>query len=369
MPFGPSEQLAEVGVPGLHRDVRVQPNRASARLGPDRRQPHTAPHTAPGFRQRTYPVRGAAVGPSLRVRVAKIRLDLSASPREAGGMSLGSVLTAIVTPFDDDMAVDEKAFVDLMHHLAKHGSDGFVVCGTTGEASTLEDAEHLRVIELACRYRPSGCTIVAGTGSNNTRHAVHMTERATELGADAILSVTPYYNKPNRRGLVAHYRHVAAATDKPVVLYNIPSRVVLDLPNELLAELAQIDHIEYVKQANNNNLAQVDGLGLYAGNDDIFARTLDIGGHGVISVASHIVGDQMRRMVDEPEHRAEIDEAIRPVREAVNVGNPMSVKAALNLLGHRVGGLRLPMIEADEAETEVIRRALQGAGLLDQVLA
>src|SRR5581483_2693307 len=134
------------------------------------------------------------------------------------GMSLGSVLTAIVTPFDDRLAVNEQAFVDLMHHLAAHGSDGFVVCGTTGEASTLEDDEHLRVIELACRYRPEGTTVVAGTGSNNTRHAVHMTERATELGADAILSVTPYYNKPNRRGILAHYERVAAATDKPVVL-------------------------------------------------------------------------------------------------------------------------------------------------------
>jgi 4-hydroxy-tetrahydrodipicolinate synthase len=284
-------------------------------------------------------------------------------------MSLGSVLTAIVTPFDESLAVDEKAFVDLMHHLAKHGSDGFVVCGTTGEASTLEDEEHLRVIELACRYRPDGCTIVAGTGSNNTRHAVHMTERATELGADAILSVTPYYNKPNRRGIVAHYQAVASATDKPIVLYNIPSRVVLDLPNELLAELAQIEHIDYVKQANNANLELVDGLGLYAGNDEIFGRTLDLGGCGVISVASHIVGDQMRRMVDEPENRAAIEQSISGVRNAVNVGNPMSVKAALNLLGHRVGGLRLPMIEADDAEKDVIRAALAQAGLLSQVPA
>jgi 4-hydroxy-tetrahydrodipicolinate synthase len=284
-------------------------------------------------------------------------------------MPLGSVLTAIVTPFDDNLAVDEKAFVDLMHHLAKHGSDGFVVCGTTGEASTLDDTEHLRVIELACRHRPEGTTIVAGTGSNNTRHAVYLTERATELGADAILSVTPYYNKPNRRGIVAHYHAVSAATDKPIVLYNIPSRVVIDLPNSLLAELAQIDRIDYVKQANNANLALVDGLGLYAGNDEIFARTLNLGGHGVISVASHIVGDEMRRMVDEPEHRAEIDASISAVRAAVNVGNPMSIKAALNLLGHRVGGLRLPMVEADEAEVSVIREALQQARLLDQVLA
>jgi 4-hydroxy-tetrahydrodipicolinate synthase len=180
--------------------------------------------------------------------------------RTVTDQGLGAVLTAIVTPFDDELNVDEEAFVDLMRHLAAHGSDGFVVCGTTGEASTLTDEEHLRVIELAVQERPSGATIIAGTGSNNTRHAVHLTERSTELGADAVLSVTPYYNRPNRRGILAHFGEVARATDKPVVLYNVPSRVVIDLPNDLLAELAQLDNVSYLKQANNANLAQVDGL-------------------------------------------------------------------------------------------------------------
>jgi 4-hydroxy-tetrahydrodipicolinate synthase len=283
-------------------------------------------------------------------------------------MSLGSVLTAIVTPFDENLSVNEQAFVDLMHHLAAHGSDGFVVCGTTGEAPTLDDDEHLRVIELACRHRPPGTTIIAGTGSNNTRHACHMTEKATGLGVDAVLSVTPYYNKPNRRGIVAHCREVAAATDKPVVLYNIPSRVVIDLPNDLLAELAQIEHIDYVKQANNANLAPVDGLGLYAGNDEIFARTLDLGGCGGVLVASHVVGEQMRRMVDEPEHRAEIDASLHEVYRAMGVTtNPIPVKAALNLLGHQVGGVRLPLVDADESELNVIRAALEHQGLLQPV--
>ncbi len=280
-------------------------------------------------------------------------------------MSLGCLLTAIVTPFDADLAVDERAFVNLMHHLAAHGSDGFVVCGTTGEASTLEDHEHLRVVELACQERPPGTTIIAGTGSNNTRHACHMTEKATELGVDGILSVTPYYNKPNRRGLVAHYREISQATDKPIVLYNIPSRVVLDVPNDVLAELAQIDRVDYVKQANNANLAQVDGLGLYAGNDEVFARTLDLGGLGGILVASHVVGEQMRRMVDEPHNRAEIDASLQEMFQAMGVTtNPIPVKAALNLLGHKVGGLRLPMTEADESETTVVRTALENLGLL-----
>jgi 4-hydroxy-tetrahydrodipicolinate synthase len=278
---------------------------------------------------------------------------------------LGAILTAIVTPFDDDLKVDEEAFVDLVRHLCAHGSDGVVVCGTTGEAPTLSDEEHLRLIELAAQERPDGATVVAGTGSNDTHHACVMTARATELGADAVLSVTPYYNKPNRRGLRRHFEEVARATDRPVILYNIPSRTALDMPNDLLAELAQIERIDYVKQANNENLAPVDGLGVYAGNDDILARTLDIGGVGGICVASHIVGEEMRRMVDEPEERARIDGSLRGVFDAMAVTtNPIPVKAALNMLGHRVGGLRLPLVEADEHEQAAIRGALEHHGLL-----
>ena len=195
-----------------------------------------------------------------------------------------------------------------------------------------------------------------------------MTRRATELGVDGILSVTPYYNRPNRRGMIAHFREVARATDKPIVLYNIPSRTAIDMPNDLLAELAQIERIDYVKQANNANLAQVDGLGLYAGNDEVFARTLALGGEGGILVASQIVGDEMRAMVDEPDRRAEIDAGLRPVYEAIAVTtNPIGVKAALNFLGHRVGGLRLPLVEADEQELAVVREALERHGLLAAV--
>jgi 4-hydroxy-tetrahydrodipicolinate synthase len=278
---------------------------------------------------------------------------------------LGAILTAIVTPFDDDLNVDEQAFVDLLHHLAGHGSDGFVVCGTTGEASTLTDEEHLRVVDLAVRERPEGVSITAGVGSNDTRHAVELTERATALGVDAVLSVTPYYNKPNRRGIVRHYEEVARATDKPIILYNIPSRVVIDVPNDLLAELAQLDGVEYVKQANNDNLAPIDGLGIYAGNDDILLRTLEIGGCGGICVASHLVGDEMRRMVDEPEHRADIDASLRDIYAAMGVTtNPIPVKAALELAGHPVGGLRLPLVEADEGERAQIRAVLERHGLL-----
>ena len=280
-------------------------------------------------------------------------------------MTLGAVLTAIVTPFDDRGAVDEAAFVALFRHLVANGSDGVVVCGTTGESPTMSIEEHLRLIELACAERPAGATVIASTGSNDTRHAVEMTERATAVGADAVLSVTPYYNRPNRRGLLAHYGAVAAATDKPVILYNIPSRVALDLPNEMLAELAQIDRIDYVKQANNAALAPVDGLGIYAGNDDLFGPVLDMGGCGGILVASHVVGPEMRRMVDEPENRAEIEATLKPVFDAMGVTtNPIPVKAALALLGHCRPDLRLPLVAADEAETATVRAALEGVGAL-----
>lgn len=278
---------------------------------------------------------------------------------------LGAIITAIVTPFDEKGQVDEEAFVDLLHHLAAHGSDGFVVCGTTGEASTLTDEEHLRVIEVAVQNRPPGTTIIAGAGSNDTRHAVHLTEKSTELGVDAILSVTPYYNKPNRRGIKRHYEEIARATDKPIILYNIPSRVVIDLPNDFLAELAQIENVDYVKQANNDNLAPIDGLGIYAGNDELLAATLDIGGCGGILVASHLVGEQMRRMVDEPEQRHAIDAELQDLYKVLGITtNPIPIKAALAMLGHRVGGLRLPLVEADEQEKAAIRAVLERLGLL-----
>jgi 4-hydroxy-tetrahydrodipicolinate synthase len=278
---------------------------------------------------------------------------------------LGSIITAVVTPFDDDLRVDEQAFVALLHHLADRGSDGFVIAGTTGEAATLDDDEHLALIDLAVREKPDGATIIAGVGSNDTRHAVALTERACALGPDALLSVNPYYNRPNRRGIVAHYREVARAADRPIVLYNIPQRTGSDLPNDLLAELAQLDHIEYVKQANNDNLALVDGLRIYAGNDEILASVLDMGEPGGILTSSHIVGSEMRRMVDEPAERAAIHDSLLPVFEAMGVAPAaVSNKAALNLLGHAVGVPRLPYVEADERETATIRAMLTERGLL-----
>ncbi len=283
-------------------------------------------------------------------------------------MNLGAILTAMVTPFDARGRVDEEAALRLMHHLAEHGSEGVVVCGTTGEASTLSDDEQLGLIRLACEEMRSsrpGFTVVAGVGSNDTRHAVELTERASALRPDALLSVNPYYNKPSRRGIVRHYEEVCRATDLPILLYNIPQRTASDLPNDLLAELAQLENIQGVKQANPANLAPVDGLQIYAGNDDLLAAVLDMGGAGGVLVASHLVGDEMRRMVDEPEQRSEINRSLADVYRDMGVG-PLAcaTKAALKLMGLDVGQPRLPYVELDDEELGVIRTMLERHGLL-----
>jgi 4-hydroxy-tetrahydrodipicolinate synthase len=285
-------------------------------------------------------------------------------------VNFGAILTAMVTPFDADGRVDEEAAVRLMHHLVDHGSDGLVICGTTGEASTLDDEEHLGMIRLAVEQMRGRCTIVAGVGSNDTRHAIKLTERATEIGPDALLSVNPYYNKPSRRGIIRHYEEVNRATNLPILLYNIPQRTASDLPNDLLAELAQLEHVVGVKQANPANLAKVDGLMIYAGNDDLVAEVLDLGEAGGICVASHLFGEQMHRMVDEPEQRHEIDASLRDAYRDLAVG-PLAcgVKAALNLLGFGVGTPRLPYVELDEQETAVVRAMLERHGLLQTARA
>jgi 4-hydroxy-tetrahydrodipicolinate synthase len=283
-------------------------------------------------------------------------------------MPIGGVLTAMVTPFDADGRVDEAATVELMHHLLENGSDGIVVAGTTGEGATLDDDEKCRLFELAVA-EAGDALVIAGTGSNDTAHTVHLTERATEIGVDAHLVVTPYYNKPNERGIKAHFQAIADVTDLPIVAYNIPSRCVVDISNDLLRELAQtIPNVQAVKQANDDSLETIDGLDLLAGNDDVLARTMDIGGTGGILVAAHLFGNEMRRIIDEPENRHEINDSLADVFEALAVAtNPMPVKTALKLAGHRVGGFRLPMVDASEEEEATIRAMLERHGLLSAV--
>jgi 4-hydroxy-tetrahydrodipicolinate synthase len=283
---------------------------------------------------------------------------------------LGAILVPMVTPFDASGRVDEEATVRLMHHLLDHGADGLVMCGTTGEAATMTDEEQLGVIGLAVEEVGDRATVVAGAGSNDTRHAVHLTERATELGADAILSVNPYYNRPSRRGILRHFEEVNRATDKPIVLYNIPQRTGSDMPNDLLAELAQLEHVAAVKQSNEANLAKIKGLQIYAGNDDMFARVLDMGEPGGILVAAHLFGPELRRMVDEPDRREEIDASLQDAYRDLGVA-PLacSTKAALKLIGLPAGPPRLPYVELDEQELGVIRAMLERHGLLQPLTA
>lgn len=282
------------------------------------------------------------------------------------------VITAMATPFRADGDLDLDAARSLARHLVENGSHGVVVAGTTGESPTLSDSEKLALLEVALDEVGGEALVVAGTGSNDTRHTVELTRRACDAGAHAVLAVTPYYNKPNPAGLRAHYAAVSeAAGQTPVILYNIPSRTVINIAPDLLAELAaDNDNIAAVKQANNDELGPVAGIEILAGNDDVFARTLALGGAGGILVASHIVGPQMREIYDaaaagDHERAGEIDAGLRPIYEAMAVtSNPIPVKTALELLGVIDATMRLPMVPASEDERGVIRGALERHGLL-----
>jgi 4-hydroxy-tetrahydrodipicolinate synthase len=287
---------------------------------------------------------------------------------------LGEVLTAIVTPFDRNGRVDLDRFRELAEFLVDNGSDGIVVCGTTGESPTLSDAEKIELWETAVELLRGRATVVAGTGTYDTAHSIHLTERATEIGVDGLLIVTPYYNLPPQRAIVAHFEAIADASDKPIVVYNIPARVVRNIEPQTIERLAEIPTVRAVKQANADleQARQIPGFGLdlYAGDDNLIYPFLELGGIGVISVIGHVVGPQVKEMVrryhdgDAAGARA-INEQLAPAYELLTVQtNPIAIKAALNLRGHDVGGLRLPMVEADEAEIEHVRSCLERLGVL-----
>jgi 4-hydroxy-tetrahydrodipicolinate synthase len=292
---------------------------------------------------------------------------------------LGEVLTAIVTQFREDGSVDLERFRELCLHLVGNGSDGLVVAGTTGESPTLNDDERFSLFETAVEAVGGRATVVAGTGTYSTAHSVHLTERAHELGVDGYLVVTPYYNKPPPRGVVEHFRAIADVSDKPIIVYNIPQRVVVNLEPETIAQLAEIPSVAAVKQATEDldqarRIVRETSLDLYAGNDDLIYPFLELGGVGGVCVHTHLVGTRVKEMIrrfregDEEGARA-IDEELEPLVDALAVTtNPIPVKAALNLLGHEVGGLRLPLVEATDEETEVVREALERAALLAPVV-
>jgi 4-hydroxy-tetrahydrodipicolinate synthase len=292
---------------------------------------------------------------------------------------LGEILTAIATPFREDGAVNTEAFRSLARFLVDHGSDGLVVTGTTGEAPTLTDDERLSLYEAALDEVGDRATVVAGTGTNDTAHTIHLTREAHALGVDGFLVVTPYYNKPPQRGIVAHVEAVAAATDKPIVFYDIPGRVVIDVEPATISRLAGIENVTAVKQAKPSLDAArhvvACGLDLYAGDDDLILPFLEVGGTGGICVHTHIVGPQVKELVTrfregDLEGARALDTELAPAIEILRtVTNPIAIKRALNLLGHDVGGLRLPLVEADEAETATIRACLERLGLLQPAAA
>jgi 4-hydroxy-tetrahydrodipicolinate synthase len=286
---------------------------------------------------------------------------------------LGEVLTAVVTPFKADGSVDLERFRALARHLLEHGSDGLVVTGTTGESPTLTDDERLELYEAAVDEVGGRGTIVASTGTYSTAHSVHLTERAHELGVDGFLVVAPYYNKPPPRGIVEHFKAIAEVTDRPIVVYNIPARVVVNIEPETIAELAEIPTVSAVKQANDDleqarRIVEI-GLDLYAGDDPLILPFLELGGVGGVCVHTHVVGPQVKAMIrayreGDVETARRIDDELAPALEILKVVvNPIAIKAALNLLGHEAGGLRLPLVEASENEVVRIRSCLERAGL------
>jgi 4-hydroxy-tetrahydrodipicolinate synthase len=281
------------------------------------------------------------------------------------------VITAMATPFEEDGAVDEAAARRLATSLLESGSHGVVVAGSTGEAATLDDAEHISLLRAVVEEIGSDGMVVCGTGTNDTRHSIELTKAAADAGAEAALVVTPYYNKPNRAGVLAHFEAIAEAVPElSLIAYNIPSRVIVNVPPAELAELARIDNVVAVKQANNEELGPIDGMAVLAGNDDAFLRTLELGEAGGILVASHLVGPQMREMWDaaqagDLERAREIDAGLKPLFEALAVTtNPMPLKAALEMTGLiPSGAMRLPMVELDDSQRAVVRAALEGIGL------
>jgi 4-hydroxy-tetrahydrodipicolinate synthase len=284
--------------------------------------------------------------------------------------AIRGVITAMATPFDEQGGLDEAGARRLAAHLVEHGSHGLVVAGTTGESPTLRDEEKLALLRAVRDEVGGEAFVVCGTGSNDTRHSCELTKAAADAGADAALVVTPYYNKPNQAGLRAHFEAVAeSASELPIVVYNIPSRVVVNLEPDFLTELSSIANVVAVKQANDDQIGPIEGLEVLAGNDGMFIRALELGGAGGILVASHLVGSRMREIWDaaqegDIERARAIDRELRPVYEAVSVTNPITVKAGLAMLGLAGERLRLPLVPASEAERATVRAALEGAGVL-----
>jgi 4-hydroxy-tetrahydrodipicolinate synthase len=272
--------------------------------------------------------------------------------------------------------VNVERFRELCAHLVDDGSDGVVVCGTTGESPTLTDEEKVELWKAAVHEVGGRATVIAGTGTYSTAHSVHLTEEADRAGVDGFLVVTPYYNKPPLRGVVEHFRAISEVSDKPIVAYNIPGRVIVNLPPATLVELAgEVPAVRAVKQANADldqarRIVEETDLELYAGDDNLVFPFLQLGGVGGICVRSNIAGRQMKDMVTryregDVARARQLNEELAPLYDLDDVAvNPIPIKTAMNLLGYDIGGFRLPLVEATAAERERVKDCLERAGLL-----
>jgi 4-hydroxy-tetrahydrodipicolinate synthase len=286
-------------------------------------------------------------------------------------MIFGQVLTAMVTPFDQHGEIDYHAARTLVNYLIDNGTDGLVVAGTTGESPTLTTEEKISLFKFVVEVAAGRVPVIAGTGSNNTRASISLTKQAEEAGVDGIMLVAPYYNKPSQEGLFQHFKAIAEATSLPVMLYNIPGRCAVNISVETIVRLSEITNIVAVKEASGNldAMAEIinrtpDTFTLYSGDDGLTLPVLAIGGAGVVSVASHVIGNQMQEMVTlfkngRVQEAAVLHRSLLPMMKALFMApNPTPVKAALNMQGVQVGDVRLPMIPLNEDEKSALQKVL-----------
>lgn len=286
-------------------------------------------------------------------------------------MLFGRLITAMVTPFDDNLQVDYTAVERLLDHLFATGTDSVVVAGTTGESPTLSKEEKLELFRFVVEKARGRGKVIAGTGGNNTAEAVKLTQLAEEAGVDGILSVVPYYNKPSQEGLYQHFRAIAESTRLPIMLYNIPGRTGINMSAETVVRLSAIDNIVAVKESSGN-LSQMatiieqtpDDFLLYTGDDNLLLPAMAVGAVGVVSVASHVVGREMKEMMEaflagDVARAAALHRKLLPLFEGLFMApNPVPVKTALNLMGIPVGGVRLPLVPLDENQRQQLAKLL-----------
>ncbi|WP_112181042.1 4-hydroxy-tetrahydrodipicolinate synthase [Paraliobacillus zengyii] len=286
-------------------------------------------------------------------------------------MQFGRLLTALVTPFDQNGNIDYVKTEKLIYHLLSNGTDGLVITGTTGESPTLSKEEKLSFIQFVVKHVNKRVPVIAGTGSNNTRESIALTKQAETIGVDGVMLVTPYYNKPSQEGMYQHFLAIANATNLPVMLYNIPGRSVVGLTTETVIRLAEIENITSIKEASGDLEAMTtiiretpDSFVLYSGDDGLTLPVLAIGGYGIVSVSSHIIGNEMKAMIEhhingEAQQAALIHQNILPIMKTLFMApNPTAVKEGLAMIGVNVGSVRLPLIPLNQEERQRLEHAL-----------